>query len=75
MKYLILVLFIIFMSGCTRHYTNEECVKKIEQMAGDYYSGLDREDRSLFEIGASIDCAKYHNDPYETNKNVSKDNP
>lgn len=65
MKYLILG-FLVLASGCSKHYTNKECIEEIAQSYGDQYTKLSRLDKAYFRIGASTECAKYNNDPKKT---------
>ena len=60
MKYLIPILLIL-LSGCSKHYTNEQCVKEVcKAMSCDSY---DRQDRAFAEIGASVKCGENDNNP------------
>jgi hypothetical protein len=70
MKYIFSILLATALVGCTKTYTNEECVKEVcNKINCDSY---DRLDRAFAEIGASFECAKNNNDPDKTLKNPPK---
>jgi hypothetical protein len=54
------------LTGCSKKYTNQECAEEIckEVRCDD----LDNLDKAAAMIGASLECAKYNNDPKETIK-------
>ncbi len=55
--------------SCQKNYTNEQCTKIV--MSDQSIERLDRMDRSLLEIGASVYCSKYNNNPKETLKHIN----
>lgn len=71
MKYVIL-LFVVSLMGCTKHYTNEECTKEVmEKICKNEPACKDesnRDDVAYATIAASLECAKNNNDPDKTFK-------
>lgn len=63
----------ILISNCTKHYTNEDCINDFKNDKKEGYESLSRLDKSYFEIGVSLECAKYNNDPKEVRKHLTED--
>lgn len=66
-----LISLIITNSSCRKVYSNKECMHILKERASDY-SSLSRQDKALFEIGASIACRGNDNDPNKTEKAIRK---
>jgi hypothetical protein len=75
MIYLISLMILINLNnGCVKkNYTNEECLNDFKTDKKEGYDDLSRQDKAFFEIGVSLECAKYNNNPKETRKHIAED--